>query len=139
MKWGSKFGPRLGTVKRGKHKQFWDLIFDPFFGENCLERPPRAAKSDSKITFFGSKRVQERFKRPPRGFLRASASTMRCGPHFGPTCCSPKRIGDLKNQGRLMEGRRFLRFRDFRLEPLSDLDFGPSWPPFWELSGPQDG
>ena len=33
-----------------------------------------------------------------------------------------------------MERRRFLRFRDFRLEPLSDLDFGPSWPPFWELS-----
>ena len=43
----------------------------------------RAAKSESKITFFGSKSVQERSKRSSRGFLRASASKMRFRLYFG--------------------------------------------------------
>ena len=40
--------------------------------------------------FFGPKRLQERSKRPPRGFLRASASKIRFGPRFGPVWSSKK-------------------------------------------------
>ena len=50
----------------------------------------RAPKSESKITLFGSKSVQERSKRSSRGSLRASASKIRFGPHFGPTYGSKK-------------------------------------------------
>ena len=45
---------------------------------------PRADKSDSNFAFVGSKSLQERSKRPPRGFPRASASKMRLGTDVGP-------------------------------------------------------
>ena len=44
----------------------------------------RRLQDASELTFFGSRGLQERSKRPPRGFLRASASKMRFGPNFGP-------------------------------------------------------
>ena len=86
----SNFRTQPGTSKRRVRQHLRGPILDPFFAETCLGKPPRAAKSDSKITFFGSKSVQERSKRPPRGFLRASASKMRFGPRLGPAFGSPK-------------------------------------------------
>ena len=111
----------------------------PKSGPRATKSLPRAAKSDSNFVFFGSKSLQERSKSFPRGFLRASASKMRCGSHFGPTFGSKKRARDLKNQGNPLCCRRFQWFRHFYFEPLSDLDFGPSWPPFWKPFGPQVG
>ena len=84
MKWGSKFGPRLGSAKYRTAQHLWDPILGPFFAEICLGRPPRAAKSLSQLLFFGSQSVQERSKRLPIGFLKLSASKMRFGTHFGP-------------------------------------------------------
>ena len=43
---------------------------------------PRRLQETSKLSFFGSRSLQERSKRLPRGFLRASASKMRFGSHF---------------------------------------------------------
>ena len=51
----------------------------------------RRLQEASKLTFFGSRSLQERSKRPPRGFLRASASKMRFGSHFGSSFASQKR------------------------------------------------
>ena len=51
---------------------------------------PRRLQEASKLTFFGSRGLQERSKRLPRGFLRASASKMRFGSHFD-TFLTPKR------------------------------------------------
>ena len=52
MKWGSNFGSQLRTSKNGKRKVRLGPILEPFFGEICLERPPRAAKSDSNSVFL---------------------------------------------------------------------------------------
>ena len=58
---------------------------------------PRALQEASKLTFFGSRSLQERSKRPPRGFLRASPSKMRFGSDFGPIFEPKKRALDLTN------------------------------------------
>ena len=68
---------------------------------------PRALQEASKLTFFGSRSLQERSKRPPRGFLRASASKMRFGSNFGPIFDSKKGPLDLKNQRNPLYCRRF--------------------------------
>ena len=82
-KMGVPFWTPTWNSKKWGAGDFWGPILDPFFGETCLERPPRAAKSDSNFVFFGSKSLQERSKRSPRGFLRASASKKRFGSNFG--------------------------------------------------------
>ena len=98
---------------------------------------PRRFQEASKLTFFGSRGLQERSKRPPRGFLTASASKMRFGPHFGPIFGSKKRALDLKNQGNPMYCRRFLWFPHFQLDSLLEPVLRSSWAPFGRSFGPQ--
>ena len=50
-------------------------------------------RADPSNLLFGSKYLQERSKRLPRGLLRASASKMRFESHFGPTFGSKKKPG----------------------------------------------
>ena len=73
------------------------MIVRFILGFFSLQERPKTAQERFQLCFFGSKSLQERSKRLPRGFLRASASKMRFGSHFGPIFGSKKRAWDLKN------------------------------------------
>ena len=92
---------------------------------------PRRLQEASKVTFFGSRSLQERSKRLPRGFLRAPASKMRFGSHFGPTLASKKRAWDLKNQEHVV--RHPTIFETLQLSAWITFGprFGPLLGPFW--------
>ena len=63
-KMGVQFGTPTWNLKKEGAPTFAGSHFGPFFGEICLERPPRAAKSDSNFVF----RLQE----PPRALQEGS-------------------------------------------------------------------
>ena len=74
----------------------------------------------SKLTFFGSRDLQESSKSPPRGFLKAFASKMRFGPHFGFISGSENRGSDLKNEGVIPKvGNRGSCCHDVSICPMS--------------------
>ena len=109
-----------------------DLGPNPVRPLEAILSAPRRLQEASKLPFFGSRGLQELSKRPPRGFLRASASKMRFGSNFGPIFDSKSKKGplDLKNQRNPLYSRRCLWFSHFQLDSLLEPVLRPSWPPF---------
>ena len=92
----------------------------------------RGANSESKITFFGSKSVQERSKRSSRGSLRASASKMRFRPRFGPRFkCQNETLRPQKSRNFVRRPQSFT-ISPFSVRVTSGTRFGtPKRPPGW--------
>ena len=98
-------------------------LLGPEIGLGILVGP---VKSPSVLFFFGSGSFHERSEGPAKGFLKASASKMRFGPHFGCIFGSGKRAVDLKNQGNPMESMPSLWFSHFQLASVWEQVITPS-------------